>query len=257
MELIPSVIFAEETVEPTWLVHQMFPRGTLIALVGEAGAGKSYLSYYLSYCVALGRPFLGFSTVQTPVLYFDEENSRPDAIQYQHWVWRALGCPEPALLDPVIHPQHLALLAGWKGPMAALATKYRPGLIVVDTATPALHIQDENDNAEATQAIQSLRGIQDAAGNETTILILKHEREKKEGHGRSVRGAKTWLGAVDQVVYHARLRGKPRADGLFDTLLTPEKHRAFALRHRIRIQPNWTDDTPQGLNLQGFQLDDA
>jgi RecA-family ATPase len=254
----PSSILSRRLIEPHWLVRDMIPRGTMVILAGEAGAGKSTLMYCLAYAVATGLPFLGHQTFPTNVLYFDEENGEPDWLQYNQWAWAGLGCPPVEELDERLRLEHFALVAGWKEVMAKTIKEHQPGLVIVDTASPAFHIKDENDNAEATRIMQVLRHIRQL-GDNTTFIVLKHEKHRGEEHtadgARTIRGAKAWLGAFDQVLYHVIANGaKRRKDGTRLTQLEPSKLRAFALKHRIRIDPSWTGSEPKGLILNAFPL---
>lgn len=246
-ESLPDLLALAYT-DPPWLVKGMLAQGTMTTLAGEPGVGKSMLSYLLAYCVAGGLPFLNMPTTQNPVCYFDEENSRPDFVKYNQRIWNGLGCPDPTPLNDTLHLYHMTLVDRWQPRMLEAASRHKPGLIVVDTATPALHIQDENDNAEASLAIQNLRAVQRASGPHCSVLILKHERQRDPHmHRRTIRGAKVWLGAVDQTLYHAVPRGRRRADGLRRTILEPDKMRAFGLESSVLIDPNWTDPSRKGL----------
>lgn len=248
----PTQILTQQIIEPAWIVKDMIPLGTMIVLAGEAGAGKSYLMYALMYAIGAEQPFLGHATVPTRVLYFDEENAEPDFLQYNQWAWAAAEARPPEQLDESLRIEHFALLGGWKAPMVQAIKEHRPGLVIIDTATPALHIQDENDNAEANRAIQALRAIRQAAGHPITFIVLKHERQRDEaGHRRTIRGAKVWLGAFDQVLYHVIAPGaKRRKDGTRLTRLEPDKLRAFALDHVIAIDPLKVEGPPNSLILR-------
>ena len=222
--------------------------------------GKSVLGYTAAIAVAAGLPLLNLPTAQARVLYFDEENSLPDAQQYFKWSWRGLDGPDTALIDAAVRFEHFTLSSyngpWWEG-MAQAAREHRPGLIIIDTATPACRVHDENDNAEATKVVQALRRVQLAADCNTSLLILKHARVTHDPIGneyRTVRGAKAWMGAADGVIYHVASRGFPRADGLRCTHLEPYKTRAFGLRQSLQISPTWTtslEDSNRGIVLSG------
>ena len=236
--MLPSEVLLTELVEPEWVVHSVLPRGNMVILAGEPGAGKSYLMYYLAYAIATNKPFLGYPTTPTKVLYFDEENGDPDFLKYNQWAWRAHGAPEPSTLDSTLRLEHFSLLHGWIGPMRLIMKVFKPGLVIVDTATPAFHLADENDNAEANRVISELRKIRQDACPGATVIVLKHEKQRDDvQHRRTIRGAKTWLGAFDQVLYHSKTRGAPKKDGTRRTVLEPDKLRAFGLRHPIGIDP--------------------
>jgi hypothetical protein len=238
--------------EPHWLVHGMFMRGTLVVLAGEPGVGKSTLSYYLAFAVAAGVPFLGHTTTPTRVLYIDEENSRPDLIRYASRVWRGLNKPSVES----VRLEHFSLPPRWQPELLRLVRDWAPGLIIIDTASSALHLTDENDNAEASRAIHMLRQAQTTAGDETTLLVLKHERQRDDiGHRRTIRGAKTWLGQADAVFYHVFPQGsRERNDGLRKTQLEQDKLRSYGLDCPIEIIPSWTDASRSGLILQGEKV---
>jgi len=254
----PSKILAQQAVEPRWLARDLLPRGNTTILAGEAGAGKSFLSYTLAYCVATGLPFLGHQTIPTNVLYFDEENGEPDFLQYNNWVWAGLNFPPLETLDQRLRIEHGTLVTGWRERMLAIMEEHQPGLVVIDTATPAFAIKDENDNGEANEVMRRLRQFRRQVGQETTFLILKHEKMNDEiGHRRTIRGAKAWLGAADQVLYHVVARGRRRRDGLRKTKLVPDKIRAFGLRHALLLDPSWSGTQPKGLILNAYPTDSS
>ena len=247
---LADIVLAPVT-DPRWLVKDMIPRGSFVVLAGEHGTGKSSLLYHLCLCAPLGKPFLGHQTFPTDILYLDEENGKPDATRYWQWTWRGLGCPDPQLWAPRIRFENFSLASTtWARQVREYVQESpRPGLIVIDTATPALRIIDENDNAEASQRILELRSIQTLADNETSVIVLKHEKTRDDvSHRRTVRGAKAWLGAADIVMYLSFKRGG--SHGLRRTILAADKPRAFGLQYPLEIIPKWTTDhEPRGLIL--------
>jgi len=237
---------------PPWLVPDLLCQGTMVVMAGEAGAGKSLFSYTLAIALSSGSLFMGRQLQAKRVLYFDEENSLPDRNQYLRWAWRGLNRPE--IPDANLRLEHFELAkAGleWDRRIAALASEYSPDLIVIDTATPACHIVDENDNGEASEAIRRLRRAKNCAGAQASMLILKHARLDTESGTYSVRGAKSWVGETDSTLLFTRAAGRPRLDKLWNTNLQPQKVRAFGLRTKLFIQPHWTGEDP----ILGIALD--
>jgi RecA-family ATPase len=132
--------------------------------------------------------------------------------------------------------------------MKGVADEFKPDLIVIDTTTAACQLKDENDNAEATEAIQKLRGVQRLNGS--CMLLLKHAKVDIENGTQTVRGAKAWVGATDATLIHMVASGKPRTDGLRDSQVVPEKIRAFGLQGTLKIKPSWVDiNGEKGLSL--------
>ena len=251
-------LFTDEPPPPNWLVEGVFLKGLVLVLAGEAGAGKTALSHLLAHSLALGRPFLGHRTTPTTVCYFDEENSRVDFQRYSQWIWHGLECPPIEQYGNRLNFYHFALPRSWFDAMEEVASTLKPGLIIVDTANPVLRIEKENDNDEAGRVIGQLRRLQLAAGSsETTILVLKHEKQRDEKqHRRTMRGAKTWESAVDRTFYHVIPRGcRERKNGLRRTALVPDKMRSYGLEVPIGIEPDWTDETRKGLIFKGIYND--
>mgnify|MGYP001614943497 CR=1 FL=1 len=255
---MPTINLAEiltsDPPTPDWVVERFIPRDTITVLIGLEGIGKSSLSYSLALAVATGTPFLGRPTQQLKVLYFDNENSHPDCSQYLRRLWIGMGCPDPAELDKFLQVEHFSLSVGWQKVFAAKCREWNPGLVIVDTANACVSIKDENSNAEAGEILSF---VQIARPARASVILMKHEREPKDGMGKSVRGAKYWLGAVDQVVYLHRQQGRPsgttpigtdRPERMHRTKLIPAKHRAFGLDEPINITPKELD-TPSGKGL--------
>ena len=106
-----SEIVTTPSPPPDWLVPDLLHRGTMVILAGDAGIGKTTLSYTLAVAKATGQPFLGRPVTPGRVLYFDEENSEPDFEEYLRWVWRGLGRPTPSLLDENLRMERFRLAA--------------------------------------------------------------------------------------------------------------------------------------------------
>jgi RecA-family ATPase len=236
-------ILLGEDPDPDYLIDGLIYAGQTLIVAGEPGVGKSFLQYYIAMCVASGLPVLGRDTKSGKVLYFDEENSRPDLAQYLRWIWRGLECPPIDRLQENMIIEHFSLASAksrWMY-MSDLAKQLKPKLIVVDTVTPCCGIDDENSNSEASHAIRNLRAVRQQAGAECSIVLLKHAKFSHDPSERqSIRGAKTWIGETDGTLFHKRMLGRPRGDDLYNSILTPDKVRAFGLRRELVIQPDWT-----------------
>ena len=211
----------------------------MIVLCGMAGVGKSFFSYHLANALATGSVFIDAPAPLCRVLYCDEENSRADLAAYARWTWRGLGSPSRDLLreNMRIESRTLGAAAAWGVALRQLAAAHRPQVIIIDTATPACHIMDENSNAEAAAATQQLRLAQDAGGPDCVMILLKHLRLDHQTGRVDLRGAKHWKGAVDSIWYHLFRPGPRRTDGWRNTFIRPEKSRAYGLRDNLIIRP--------------------
>lgn len=247
--LLPIVQLITSTEPPVhWLIPNFIPAGSLMALAGLPGSGKSFLSYTLGLALASGTPILGWDTHPIRVLYFDNENSKPDAVQYLKWAWVGLGKPN---LDSIARNFNLAHFALGSQAWEQRATEYveavHPDIIIIDTTTPSCHIEDENDNGEAAKVIGAIRRLQHIPTPAATILALKHAKYRVDGDTNdassyTLRGAKAWEGQVDSIIYMRKGAGRPRKDGLSPTVLQPGKTRAFGLRETVHINPEWVEN---------------
>jgi RecA-family ATPase len=233
-----------------WVLPGFIPEGVLFALAGSPGCGKSTLMYIIGLALAAGVPILGMTPRKpTRILYFDDENSGPDRIQYERWAWHGLGCPSLDILAKNFWCCPFKLGGhDWEEKAEEEILSKKPNLFVIDTTTPACHIEDENDNGEASRVIQKIRQLMGLTIPPATAIALKHARIREDGGGYTLRGAKAWEGALDSVVYLTKGKGRPRKDGLSTTTLTPSKTRAFGLRAPIHISPQWTEDK-KGITL--------
>jgi RecA-family ATPase len=67
-------LFNSPPYEEVWIASHLVPQGRMVALVGPAKSGKSLLALHCAAAIASGRPFLGNPTIQSTVLYIDQEN---------------------------------------------------------------------------------------------------------------------------------------------------------------------------------------
>lgn len=257
MRLDLATIFTTTPLEPEWVIPGMIPRGTILMIAGDAGVGKSVFNMNLALHVALGRPLFGFPVVQTRVMYFDQENSLPDAAAYLQRLWFGMGSPDPSEITPFLAIEHFSLTATWEVDMAKAVADFQPGLIVVDTATSALNVLQENDNSEAQRIVSGLRRVMVSLPRTPATIVLKHAKFESGGNRngairRTIRGAKAWLGAVDQTLFHIKATvGRPRKDGLHSTIIVRDKKRAHGLILPIRVDPVITDEKNNALILNG------
>lgn len=246
---------------PEWLVRDIIAQGSFGCLCGESGAGKSYITYSIGLAVAAGCPALsGLVRPVEPrrVLYFDDENSQQDRDKYLRRAWLGLKTqnrkePDLSLLYQNFWPLSFQLgHDAWPDTVAEWMAHVRPHLMVFDTANACLNVEDENNNAEAGQAIKRIKALMRLSDPACSAIILKHAKTRTEkGQVRTVRGAKIWKDQSDWFLFQVKAGGRPRKDGLSLTRLIPDKVRAYGLQHPLYITPMWTDKERSGLVLEG------
>ena len=251
---VPDILTGTDPIV-TWLLPGLLAQGSLVVLAGDAGIGKSTLCYALGFACATGTPLLGYRPVMPlRVLYFDQENSRPDRDAYMRWAWYGLEQPSLEYISTNFWTRHFELgTSEWFLRAGEAVQEVRPHLIFLDTATPCCNIMDENDNGIATQVINRLRTLQAMVTPTAAMIVLKHAKSDTDAGHRVIRGAKAWAGASDAVWFHVRSTGHPRKDDLSRTRIEPNKTRAFGLRESININPSWVGEGPH----RGLRLDRA
>jgi hypothetical protein len=175
-------------------------------------------------------------------------------VQYFRWAWHGLGCPAPDLITTNLAFASFQIGSkDWPERMEDALQQSQPDLIVVDTATPCFNVEDENDNGEATKIINNLRRLMALTTPTATCIVLKHAKVRAEDGKYTLRGAKAWEGAVDAVLFQTKQPGRPRRDGLNNTILSPSKVRAFGLREPLAVHPDWVAHPTTG-EIVGLRL---
>ena len=182
-----------------WTVDKLIPADGLTMLYGIGKVGKSSLAAQLAVAVANGTQFLGRATEAGPVIWLNLERSRKQMFSRFKTVSRDTR--------PRFHPI-LTFTGLW--PDKAIATlesvlttvkTIPPKLVVVDSLSPFLQLEDENDNAEITRRLAPLAAV--AHGLGIAILVLFHDRKSEGAKGRAIRGGGAFLAVVD-AAFHMR-----------------------------------------------------
>jgi DNA-binding MarR family transcriptional regulator len=166
-----------------WVVHDLFIRPSLNVLVGDPGSKKTLLALDLATCLALGKPWLGRTTVPTPALYLDEETGIPRLWSRINGVLQAHG----ANVDT---PFHYLSLSGYDlrdaNEMNDLMEKIlevHAGLLVIDALADVIRGGDENSVLSTYPVLNYLRHM--AEFTHAAILILHHTNKTGVFRGSS------------------------------------------------------------------------
>jgi len=158
-----------------YLIEELLPERSLGVLVGDSGLGKSPLVYQMGLCVASGVPFLGRAVRQGSVLFLDFENGLGQVDGMLDGLCRHLALsqtPDNLFLWNLNDADSDYVAKGYNALNVILETK--PTLTIVDSLT-GLYPEIENQNSNATKALQELRGVMRKCG--TSILSLHHTRK--------------------------------------------------------------------------------
>lgn len=189
----------ETGLDQAWLFHQLLPASGVVVIVGPTGAGKTFVQTELSRCVATMKPFFGVtpeergsslflfagtegSGFEHRLMALQEDKKLP--IAYTH----VSGLGERGALD--------RLVDDLKEQKAYMLERYGVPLKIVflETLSASGLLTNENDNAEAANAINNLATIGRLLG---VLVVTSHHPPK---HGTGARGAEAIPSNSDYVL---------------------------------------------------------
>ncbi|MCD9898118.1 AAA family ATPase [Bradyrhizobium japonicum] len=154
------------------LIKGLVRTGTLIAVGGRPGAGKTALMVAIADALDKGEPFLGRETKETIVAYIAAEDGGDVANRLE-----AIGNTSIKIVDspdgfPLTKPQRAAAIARDVVRQAKALDPDRHVLLVVDTLRAALGGQSVLDDKYTSPALNALREIAESEG--VVIAVLNH-----------------------------------------------------------------------------------
>jgi hypothetical protein len=189
---------------PAELVQGTISRHGTGVLGGQSGAGKTFLAVHLMVCAAAAKPFLG-REIREPVggVYLAAEGSGTIAHRFRA-AKRYAGIEE---LLPFTYSGKVGDLLDEKqlsktiGDLKQCGDYFRAhfdvphGLTIIDTASTAFHMKDENNNADVARVCKLLATIYQETGAFTCVV---HHMGKDQNAG--LRGGSAWRGNADSVL---------------------------------------------------------
>jgi hypothetical protein len=187
-------LLGEPTEAHSWVVADRLPAAGLGLLAGKPKAGKSTAARCLALAVARGAPWLGFSTLAGPVIYLALEEKRQELRQH----FRALGATAA---------DSIAILCA-SAPVDALerlrreVERRRPVLIIIDPLFRFVRVDDGNDYATMTAALEPLMTLARETG--ACVLLVHHLGKGERADGDNVLGSTAIFAAVDSALLMKR-----------------------------------------------------
>ena len=188
-----SDLLNEPPEDVSWTVDDLLPSSGVSILAAKPKVGKSTIARCLSYAVATGTPFLGRATQQGTVVYLALEEKRSEVADH----FREMGATdEPIFIHTGRAPED-ALPA-----LVAAIEEHRPVLAVIDPLLMFCRIQDLNDYAQVTRALEPVIALARLSG---CHILSNHHMGKAERAGADgILGSTALLGAVDTALIERR-----------------------------------------------------
>jgi len=191
IEIIPSWELKDVAVR--WLIKDIVPAESFMALYGRPGSYKSFIALYLSYCIAAGVPAFDKPATKGAVVYIAGEGGaglrrRWEALRQHHGVTEQIGVyfiKAQLNLRSTLEDADAAITA-------IRSLNIEPALIVVDTFARAFAGGEENSAKDVGEAVAVMGYMQDQL--RAGVLIVHHAGKDES---RGMRGSSALLGAVD------------------------------------------------------------
>ncbi|MBW7925836.1 MAG: AAA family ATPase [Burkholderiaceae bacterium] len=202
-----------------WVIDQWLPRGTVTALFGGGGIGKSLLIQQAATCIANGVGILGAAVTRGPVLAYLCEDDNNEVRRRQRDILAHLGRSASysaeglhiagrAGYDNVMMtfgPDRLPIPAPFLSEVERECERIRPAVLMLDNIAQ-LFGGLENDRFMVTAFANRLAGI--AHRFDCAVLLLGHVAKTQ---GSEYSGSTAWEAAV-----RTRLWMERREDGLIE-----------------------------------------
>jgi hypothetical protein len=172
--------------------------GSVAAIYGPFGSGKTALAVHCALCVAQGKEFFGRKTKQCGVLIFAMEASATTIKR----ILAVRGVPKDVPLAVVTLPFDITNAAG-AGSIVNLVKKietecgFKIGLVIVDTLSRAVGPEfQENDNSDMNDLANMCAQI--ARDTMAAVLLIHHEGKNDK---LGMRGGIALANALDTVLH--------------------------------------------------------
>lgn len=178
-----------------WMVDGVLPMTGIGLVIGQSGAGKSFVTLDLLARVSLGLPWFGHDSRRRKTVYVGLEGlagikRRIEAWEQQHG--QQVPTDFSVVLDTfrLTEPEDVQDLA-----RAILAAGGPGGLIVIDTLAQASPGTDENSSADMGVLVAALQRLQALVGG---LVLAVHHMGKDTARG--ARGHSSLYAACDAVI---------------------------------------------------------
>jgi hypothetical protein len=185
---------AEVDTPPAWVIDDLLHAGGVSLLVAKQKVGKSTFAANLAIAVAAGVPVLGRNANQGAVQVYSLEVGR-------HWVREQLrqliNAHGPHNTDDLpldVHTSTTLIPDAWEQ-IAAIVSRDKPALVVIDTLAKAIPIVDGNNYHEVYKALMPVMALAEDSG--AHILCVHHTNKSGVEGADAVMGSVAFAASVD------------------------------------------------------------
>lgn len=229
---------------PEALLGEWLNLDTLAVMYGPPKKGKSFVAIDMALCIASGHRWHGQQVAAGPVLYVIAEGVRGIGKRVRAWSKiNRTDVPD----DIVWLPRPVSLLnPQWSASLAAVASRIRPVMVVIDTLNRSMAGGDENSSKDMSVVVAAADHIKRATG--ACVLIIHHSGKDV---AQGARGHSSLLGAID-----TELEVKS-AEGVIFLTNTAQKDAAESEPLRFTLTPALDTDSVAITAHAGYLGDDG
>jgi RecA/RadA recombinase len=187
-KLVPWYLEGEkQAISASWVIKDIIPQYSVGLIVGESGAGKTFLCLELTTAVSEGRDFFTKPTLKSSVLYIAAEG--PFTIPGRLHAARRGGEPTGNKVAVIELSEKLNLPGVLEKAMEEVEVINQQlvnsgsdpiGLVVIDTMIAAFAVANWNDASEVSEVFDVMKQIQRQL-NATVVGIHHHGKNKERG----------------------------------------------------------------------------
>jgi hypothetical protein len=210
-----------------WVIDQVATEGSLTIWFGKWGSKKTSSLIDAAVKVAMGMKFIDFQTIQSKVLYIDEENGEDILRRRLQDALRGSFGGEDVPIEYVCFPNFNLTKPGEAFLLEALINERGAKFVVVDSLVDIMAGADENLVKEAIPIIKSLRLVAVRTG--AAIQLLHHSNNLGD-----IRGSSGTPGEVDSVI---KIISKDGSNHIDFEILKTRRGKSF----KFAAHANWNE----------------
>ncbi|MEG3640660.1 AAA family ATPase [Magnetococcus sp. PR-3] len=199
-----------------WIVDQWIPHRETTLLYGSGGAGKSLLAMQIATCINLGEPVFGLKAKRGGTLLYMCEDDHEELHRRQYGINNRYGIKNEKLTNhrwvSRVGESNIFMTYNRDGvgvptevyrQFRAAVAKYRPLLVIVDTAADTFG-GNENNRSQVNEFIKRLF-TSIAKEFDCAVVILAHPSKSGEASGDG--GSTAWNAAVRSRLFFKKIKG--------------------------------------------------
>lgn len=233
-------LMSEPDEETEWILEDTLGRGGISIVAGKPKAGKTTFIRSLIKCIADGSSFLDRETKTGPILYFALEEKRSEIRKS----FRLMGLKG----DEDIYICTQGIIDNAVSSLKIEIDKLKPVLVIIDPLFRFLLINDANDYAQVSKALEPLVTL--SREKNCHVMLVHHTRKGIGDDGDTILGSQAIFGAVDCALMLKRDEENRRCIYSIQRYGVDLEHTYLKLNENGMIETNGTKEEVTSKNIE-------